>query len=131
MRVYVRRSSDHGVTWTPPSRISPKGGVTAVFPQVAGGAAGRFAVAWADDRTGDQLFNTWERDSMDSGNSWGTVARISNLGHGAGYKYPAGYVFSYGDYFDIDINNAQQAFAAWGEGYSYKGPGGTWYNVQE
>ena len=108
-----------------PQRSSP------VFPQVAGGADGRFAVAWADNRAGNRRFNTWERDTFDGGITFSADARISNLGHGAGYKHPAGYQFSYGDYFDIAINNNQEAFAAWGEGYNYWGPGGTWWNVQE
>lgn len=130
-RIYVSRSSDNGVTWSAPVRISPNAGVIAAFPQVAGGAGGRFAVAWADNRFGNRRFNTWERDSFDSGFSFTEEARISNLGHGAGYKHPAGYQFSYGDYFDIAINNNQEAFAAWGESYNYWGPGGTWWNVQQ
>lgn len=129
-RVYAVRSTDNGVTWSDPVSLSPRAGVIAVFPQVAGGAEGRFAVAWADNRNGGRRFNTWERDSFDSGLTFGPDAQISNLGHGAGYKHPAGYQFSYGDYFDIAVNNVGQAFSAWGEGYSYNGPGGTWYNVQ-
>ena len=131
-QVYVQTSSDNGDTWSGPMRISQQlGRVTAAFPQAAGGTGGRFAVAWADNRNGARRFNTWERDSFDSGQTWSPDARISNLGKGAGYKHPAGYQFSYGDYFDIAVNDAGEAFSAWGEAYSYSGPGGTWYNVQD
>jgi hypothetical protein len=130
-RVYVRESTDEGVTWSSRKGVSPTTkGVIAAFPQAAGGDDGRFAVAWADNRNGGRRYNTWEIDSFNSGHDFTSDAQISNLGGGAGYKHPAGYQFSYGDYFDIAINNADQAFSAWGEGYSYAGPGGTWYNLQ-
>jgi len=130
-RLYTVVSSDNGVTWSEPQLLSPAAYVISVFPAIAGGTDERFTVAWADNRNGGRRFNTFARDSFDSGVTWNEQVRISNLGHGAGYKHPAGYRFSYGDYFDIAINNAGEAFSAWGESFSYIGPGGTWYNVQE
>jgi hypothetical protein len=128
-RVYVKTSDDHGVTWSDATPISPSH-ANAVFPQATGGPGDMFAVAWADNRNGGRRFNTWERDTHDDGATWSPDAQISNLGHGAGYKHPAGYQFSYGDYFDITVNNIGQVFSVWGEGFGYPGPGGTWYNVQ-
>jgi len=28
------------------------------------------------------------------------------------------------------VTSAGKTFATWGEGFSYTGPGGTWFNVQ-
>jgi hypothetical protein len=28
------------------------------------------------------------------------------------------------------VTNTGKTFAAWGEGFSYLGPGGTWFNLQ-
>ena len=36
----------------------------------------------------------------------------------------------YGDYGEIAVTNAGRTIAVWGEGFSYNGPGGTWFNVQ-
>jgi hypothetical protein len=31
---------------------------------------------------------------------------------------------------EIDVTSAGKTIATWGEGFSYTGPGGTWFNVQ-
>ena len=31
------------------------------------------------------------------------------------------------DYLEVGITDAGDTFAAWGEGFSYDGPGGVWY----
>jgi hypothetical protein len=129
-KVFVRTSTDSGVTWSGRARISPNVGANAIYPQIAARQDGRFAVAWADSRNGGGRYQTWERDTFDGGQTWSADAQISNLGQGAPYKQPAGYGFNYGDYFDIAINNADEAFSAWGEANSYNGPGNTWWNVQ-
>jgi hypothetical protein len=48
----------------------------------------------------------------------------------AGYVGPNGFAEVYGDYGEIDVTSAGKTFATWGEGFSYTGPGGTWFNVQ-
>lgn len=131
MRMWIRTSTDNGATWSARQQISPGGSVIASFPAIAGGDGGRFTVAWADNRNGPTRFNTYASDSLDGGATWSTAVDISNLGTGARYKHPAGYQFSYGDYFGITINDAQEAVAAWGESFHYTGPGGTWYNAQQ
>ena len=36
----------------------------------------------------------------------------------------------YGDYGEIGINSAGETIGVWGEGYSWNGPGGCWFNRQ-
>ena len=36
----------------------------------------------------------------------------------------------YGDYGEIAITNTGKTFGIWGEGTSYAGPGGVWWNRQ-
>jgi len=49
---------------------------------------------------------------------------------GAAYKTAAGYLEPYGDYGEIAITSAGKTIAIWGEGSSYAGPGGVWFNRQ-
>ena len=55
-------------------------------------------------------------------------AGISDATGGAAYKTAAGYLEPYGDYGELAITSAGKSFAVWGEGTSYDGPGGVWYN---
>jgi hypothetical protein len=36
----------------------------------------------------------------------------------------------YGDYGEIAVTSAGNTIATWGEGFSWTGPGGTWFNIQ-
>ena len=45
------------------------------------------------------------------------------------YITPDGFDEIYGDYSEIAITSAGKTIATWGEGVSYTGPGGTWFNV--
>jgi hypothetical protein len=57
--------------------------------------------------------------------------KISDAPAGAaGYVGPSGFAEVYGDYGEIGVTSAGKTFATWGEGFSYTGPGGTWFNVQ-
>jgi hypothetical protein len=78
-----------------------------------------------DDRNGAAAFNVWYRSSTNSGSSWGTAVRLSNLGSGATYKTSAGFAFPYGDYFSMAVNSAGKRYEICGEGPNYIGPGGT------
>ena len=49
---------------------------------------------------------------------------------GAGYKTADGFLEVYGDYGEIAVTSAGRTFAVWGEGFSYTGPGGSWFNLQ-
>ena len=56
--------------------------------------------------------------------------RISDATSGAVYKDSNGYTEVYGDYGEIAITNTGKTVATWGEGISYNGPGGVWFNRQ-
>ena len=57
-------------------------------------------------------------------------SNISDATSGAAYKSAAGYLEVYGDYGEIAITSAGKTIAVWGEGTSYIGPGGVWFNRQ-
>jgi hypothetical protein len=130
-RVYVTTSSDEGRTWsagtplsvagedaTGPRLVAQGGTVRLWFMQTAGGDN---ANAW----------NVWYRSSSDGGRSWSAPVKISDAPAGAaGYVGPSGFAEVYGDYGEIGVTSAGKTFATWGEGFSYTGPGGTWFNVQ-
>jgi hypothetical protein len=106
------RTSDDGVTWSAPVTVNAVGDSN--VPQIAAGPeAGDVRLAWQDDRTG--RYNTWYARSTDGGGSWAMPVRLSNLGHGAPYKSPRGYVFTDGDYFGIAVGSDGVAHVAWGE----------------
>ena len=76
-------------------------------------------------------WNVWYRGSPDGGGSWSAPVRISDAPAGAaGYVGPSGFAEIYGDYGEIDVTSTGKTIATWGEGFSYTGPGGTWFNVQ-
>jgi hypothetical protein len=79
-----------------------------------------------DDRAGANAFNVWYRKTTNSGSSWSSAVKLSNLGSGAPYKTAAGFAFTYGDYFSMAVNSAGKNYVIWGEGPNYNGPGGTW-----
>ena len=121
-------TSTNGTTWSTPTPLGSGGtAVGADFPALAAGpTAGDFRVAWMDDRNGAGAFNVWYRSTTNSGGTWGSAVRLSNLGSGAPYKTAAGFAFTYGDYFSMAVNSAGKSYVIWGEGPSYRGPGGTW-----
>jgi hypothetical protein len=82
-----------------------------------------------DDRRGsNDRWNVWFRRSTDGGNRWSKSARISDASRGTAYARPRGFLEPYGDYGELAIIDHDQTFAVWGEGISYAGPVGTWYN---
>ena len=122
---YVRRSTDGGLTWSDRVRISPRG-ANAVSPTAVGAGPGDIRVWFMDDRTG--RFNVWYRSSTDGGVTWSQPARLSNAIAGPPYVGPRGFVEIYGDYGEIDVTNDGHTIATWGEGPSFNGPGGVWFN---
>jgi hypothetical protein len=129
--MYVRTSSDGGAIWSARQAISTAGAsANHAFPAIAAHptTAGVFSVAWQDDRNGStNAWNTWYRRTTNGGGSWSAEIRLSDQAAGAPYKTAAGYVFPYGDYFEIAIAPDGRSHVIWGEGASYSGPGGTWY----
>jgi hypothetical protein len=121
-------TSTNGTSWSAPIALG-SGGTTvgADFPAlIAGPTTGDFGVAWMDDRNGAGAFNVWYRSTTNSGGTWGSTVRLSNLGSGAPYKTAAGFAFTYGDYFSMAVNSTGKTYVIWGEGPNYVGPGGTW-----
>jgi hypothetical protein len=129
--MYVRTSTDGGVTWSARQAISTAGAaVNHAFPAIAAHptSAGVFSVSWEDDRNGvTTAWNTWYRHTTNGGSSWSSEVRLSDLGSGAPYKTAAGYAFPYGDYYEMGIGPDGRSQVIWAEGASYSGPGGTWY----
>ena len=61
--------------------------------------------------------------------TWSTAVRISDASSGAEYKDEDGFLEFYGDYGEVDVMRNGKTIAAWGEGFSWLGPGGTWINI--
>ena len=51
-------------------------------------------------------------------------------GECVGYIGANGFGEIYGDYGEIAVTNIGKTIATWGEGFSYTGPGGSWFNIQ-
>jgi hypothetical protein len=75
-------------------------------------------------------WNVFYRTSNDGGATWSAPVVISDVTAGAAYKHPDGFDEVYGDYGEIAITSAGKTIATWGEGLSYVGPGGVWFNRQ-
>jgi hypothetical protein len=129
-RVYVRSSSNGGLTWSKRADIDGGPlGTNAAFGAAAGTGQGDVRLWYQDDRNGAAGWNTWFRSSTDGGLTWSPEVRLSNRSTGAPYKTAAGYAQPYGDYGEVAITNTGATIAVWGEGTSYAGPGGTWYDL--
>ena len=127
MRVYASSSTDGGATWSDRVPLSPAG-VNAADPAAAGTGSGDVRVWYMDQRTG--RWNVWYRASADLGATWSRAVRISDVRSGTAYKNAKGFLEAYGDYGEIAITSRGKAVAVWGEGISYNGPGGVWFNRQ-
>jgi hypothetical protein len=129
--IWTRHSEDDGVTWSDRTRISPrKRGIVASFTSVVGTGDGDFRVLWQDSRHGIRRWNTFVRRSTDGGLTWGPESRISDARGGRDYKHRSGYDADYGDFTEVDVTDTGRTIGVWGEGFSYYGPGGTWFNVE-
>ena len=129
--ISARRSTNGGVTWSAAVQLSISG-ENSTAPAVESRANGDVR-AWYYQTSGgnnDDAWNVWYRTSADGGATWAAPVNISDLGTGAAYKTPAGFLEIYGDYGEMAITNAGKTIAIWGEGLSYNGPGGVWINRQ-
>jgi Neuraminidase (sialidase) len=126
------RSADRGQTWLGPVVMSVAT-ENATAPAAEAGAAGDIR-AWYYQTSGggnDDAWNVWYRRSADGGASWSAPVKISDATSGAPYKTAAGFAEVYGDYGEIAINSAGKTIAIWGEGLSWTGPGGVWFNREQ
>jgi BNR repeat protein len=131
-QVFVSTSSDEGATWSAPTALSVPG-EDATGPRLASAGGGDVRVWYMQTANGDDpdAWNVWYRASSNGGRTWTTPVKIDDAPAGAaGYVSAGGFDEIYGDYGEIAITSAGTTIAAWGEGFSYNGPGGTWVNVQ-
>ena len=129
--ITARRSSDQGRTWSSAVTLSTVG-EESTAPAVESRGSGDVR-AWYYQTSGggnDDAWNIWYRSSTNGGASWSTPVKISDATAGAAYKTAAGFAEVYGDYGEIAITNQGKTIAIWGEGISYTGPGGVWFNRQ-
>ena len=84
------------------------------------------------DGDNPDAWNVWYRSSSNGGQSWSTPVKISDASAGAAaYINEDGFDEVYGDYGEIAVTNTGKTVATWGEGLSYTGPGGSWFNIQQ
>jgi len=130
-RVYVSTSSDAGRTWGTGVPLSVAG-ENATGPRLA--SFGGSLRLWYMQTSGGDVpdsWNVWYRSSGNGGATWSAPVKISDAPPGAaGYVGANGFDEIYGDYGEIAVTNTGKTFATWGEGFSYTGPGGTWFNLQ-
>ena len=126
-----RRSTDKGLTWSAAATISAAG-EESTSPAIESRGSGDVR-AWYYQTSGGgnvDAWNVWYRTSTDGGATWAAPLKISDATGGAAYKTAAGFAEVYGDYGEIGITSAGRSIAIWGEGISYTGPGGAWFNRQ-
>ena len=128
MQLYAKTSSD-GIHFS--ARIALGGGATVNHHSVqvaAGRSADEFVVVWQDDRMGaNRAYNAFMRRTIDRGATWEAPVRLSDRADGAPYKSAAGHKFPYGDYLAVACDPLGTFHFIWGEGDTFKGPGGVFY----
>ena len=132
-RVYVSRSSIGGRTWSQGVPLSVAG-ENATQPRLASSGGGNVRIWYMQTADGDNpdAWNVWYRSSSNGGQSWSTPVKISDASAGAAaYINEDGFDEIYGDYGEIAVTNTGKTVATWGEGLSYTGPGGSWFNIQQ
>jgi BNR repeat-like domain len=123
--VYARSSTDGGVTWSDRVQLS-KAGVNSAFPAGVGDGDDGVRVWFMAQK--DRKWKVWYRTTADLGQTWTSRELLSDAVSGTTYKHPKGFDEVYGDYGEIAITSDGNTVATWGEGNSYIGPGGIWFN---
>ncbi len=127
--VWARTSTDGGATWSARTALSTSG-VNSTFPAVESRGSGDVRAYYMQADGGPDAWNVWYRTSTNGGATWSAPVKISDATSGTNYKTAAGFKEPYGDYGELSITSGGKTIAIWGEGDSYTGPGGTWYNRQ-
>ena len=127
-RTWFRTSTNEGRTWSGRTRLSPAG-IHTTGPTVEATGDGDYRV-WFAVQSASKRWNILYRRSTDGGTTWTPPVKISDASSGAGYKNGNGFLEFYGDYGEIAITNQGKTVAAWGEGFSWAGPGNVWINVE-
>jgi hypothetical protein len=126
-----RTSTNSGASWTAPVTMSVVG-EEAVDPAIESVSATDIR-SWFMQTNGGNVdaWNVWYQTSSNGGLTWtNPPVKISDASSGAAYKTPNGFAEVYGDYGELGITSTGKTIAAWGEGTSYDGPGGVWFNRQ-
>lgn len=127
-RTWVTTSADGGDTWTTPVPVSTPHEQSG-FPMVDATGSGDMRMWYMETVDGSRnAWNVWYRASTDGGDTWSPAVKLSDVTSGWAYLSKRGFREPYGDYGEIAITNSGATFAAWGEGMSYLGPGGVWFN---
>ncbi|MBA2571388.1 MAG: exo-alpha-sialidase [Chloroflexi bacterium] len=127
-KIWFRTSDDDGQTWSDRVRLSAAGEV-ATSPAIEAVGRGDVRLWYMQTRNGDHdAWNVWYLRSTDGGDTWSAPVRISDRASGADYKTGLGFMEVYGDYGELAITNRGETIAVWGEGFSWVGPGGAWFN---
>ena len=129
--IYARTSTNQGAAWSPAATVLSAPSTESVDPAVEARGAGDFR-AWYMQTTGSNVdaWNVYYRTTSDGGTNWSAPVLLSDATSGASYKTAGGFLEPYGDYGEIAITSAGKTIAIWGEGSSYAGPGGVWFNRQ-
>jgi len=130
-QIFTRRSTDGGRTWGARVALSVAG-ENATSPAVESRGTGDVRAWYMQTINGDDpdAWNVFYRSSANGGQTWTAPVLISDVTTGTAYKHADGFDEVYGDYGEIAITNAGKTIATWGEGLSYDGPGGVWFNRQ-
>lgn len=128
--IWAKKSTNGGATWSAAVALSASGAM-AEAPAVESTGNGDVR-AWYYQTTGSNVdqWNVYYRSSTDGGTTWTAAVDISDASSGAAYKSAAGFLEPYGDYGEMAITSTGKSIAVWGEGSSYTGPGGVWFNRQ-
>ena len=125
--VYARSSNNGGITWSDRVQLS-RNGANSAFPAAVGEGDDVVRVWFMAQR--NQRWQVWYRTTDDLGATWSSREKISDATSGTVYKHPTGFDEAYGDYGEIAITSDGHTIGVWGEGTSYHGPGGVWFNRQ-
>ncbi len=123
--VYARSSTNGGLSWSDRVLLS-KTGVNSAFPAAVGNGTDGARVYYVAERNG--RWTVWYRTTSDLGETWSPREKLSDATGGTIYKHRNGFDEVYGDYGEIAITSQGKTVATWGEGRSYFGPGGVWFN---
>ena len=131
-RIYFASSTNGGNSWSAKQDVSlAPVGMHHAFPAIASGGKNDVRIAWMDARAangGIDRWNVYYRSSTNGGASWSGESVLSSYVSGYTYIFPDGFRFPFGDYFEMDVDQAGTTHAVWGEGYNYDTPGSIWYS---
>ncbi len=127
--IWARSSIDGGATWGARLALSAAGSF-ASFPAMESRSSGDVRVFYMQQNGGPEAWNVWYRASTNGGVTWSSPVIVSDATGGTAYKTANGFREPYGDYGEAAITNTGKFIGVWGEGDSYSGPGGVWFNRQ-